>query len=861
VLTGRTALPPRSEWAAAAGTPAAARIAAVRDLESLGASVRIAAFDSADGAALDALLAELQIDGWGPIRGVLHAAGVSRPQLLLQMSAEEFTSALRPKLAGAWLLHDRLREAPLDFFVLFSSVAGLGFSMGMTDYAAGNAFLDGLAAFRRSRGLAANSVDWGSWGEIGMASQEEVAAGFLQRGFLLIKPEQGLQAMERLIEHDPVQAVVLAADWSQMPQRNYPLGPPMLLRSLAVRPLEEAAAGGAPAASGLRQRLAAADPAGRGEILAAHLGELAARVLRLDPSRLELTSSLSFFGLDSMMAVELRNRVEKSLGAGPSVVELLQGASVADIAGSLLPRLDLFPEAAAASAPPPARPAAVEGVALPLSYGQRALWFLHQREPESTAYNVAFAGRVLSEVDAPALRQAFQWLLDRHPALRTRYGLEQGLPAQWIEPEREVSFGSHDAAGLSDAALRQRVEAAYGEPFDLARGPLMRVHLFTRSETDHVLLLVAHHIAVDGWSLFLLLDELRSLYPAARSGSLSPLPLPAAEVADHVRWQEELLASPEGERLWAYWSRQLTPPPPPLELPTDRPRPRLQTFRGAAHTFVVGRETNSGLRELARSEGATLFMALMAVLQAFLYRLSGQAEFAVGSATAGRNRADLNGVVGHFVNSVTLRADLSANPTFRELLRQVRQSALAAFEHQEYPFPLLVERLQTGWDPSRSPLFQVSLVLQNLPGLGQVPEFLTDTPGESTEANLGGLRVEPYPLVQQAGQHELELEVYERPGSLLAVVQYNTDLFDQSTIELLARRMTAFAASAVSQPDVRVSDLELVSEMERRERAVESARRHETDQHRLRASRRRGVQLAVVPGDAKLTGDGGGDTV
>ena len=856
VLTGRTALPPRAEWGTLApGTSAAARVAAVRELEALGASVRVAAFDAADGAGLDALLAELRSEGWMPVRGVLHAAGVSQPRLLLNLSARELTSTLMPKLAGGWLLHERLREEPLDFFVLFSSVAGLGFSMGMADYAAGNAFLDGLAAYRRSLGLPANSIAWGPWGEVGMASPEEVANSFVQRGFLLISPQQGLQAMERVFEHDPGLTVVLGADWSQAPQRNYPMGPPPLLNELAVRPEQEASGGETPA--GVRERLAAAEPAGREAILAAHLGELAARVLRLDPSRLDRTLSLGSFGLDSMLAVELRNRVESSLGAGPSIVELLQGASVVDLAELLLPRLDL-------AEPPPSAPAVpeAEGTSFPLSRGQRALWFLHQREPESAAYNVAFAGRVLSVVDVPALRQAFQWLVDRHPALRTRYGLEQGQPVQRVEPLREVTFETHAVHGLSDEALRLRVEEAYRQPFDLAQGPLLRVHLFTRAETEHVLLLAAHHVAVDGWSLFLLLDELRSLYPAALHGFASIpaiLPPPAATVADHVRREEELLAGSEGERMWTWWRRQLAPLPPPLELPTDRPRPRLQTFRGASHTFVLGREATAGLRDLARSEGATLFMALLSVLEALLHRVSGQTGFAVGSATAGRSRADLAGVVGHFVNSVVLRADLAANPSFRELLRQSRRAALAAFEHQDYPFPLLIERLQPAWDASRSPLFQVSFVLQNLPGLGQIPEFLADAPGASAEADLGGLRVEPYPLVQQAGQHELELEVYERPESLLAVLQYNTDLFDAATIEALADRLATLAESAVERPDAPVAELELVSEAERRERAAESARRHETDARRLRISRRRGVgvQLPDVRDEAALGTESG----
>ncbi len=857
VLTGRTPLPPRSRWASAEeGGSLAGRIQAVRELEALGASVRTAALDAADGAALDALLKELRDEGWGPVRGVFHAAGVSAPQLLLNLEPEQLRATLEPKLAGGWLLHDRLRDEPLDFFVLFSSVAGLGFSMGMADYAAGNAFLDGLAAYRRSRGLAANSLDWGPWGEVGMASPEEVARAFVQKGFLLIHPAEGLKVMERVFEHDPVQSVVLGADWSVAPQRNYPTGPPPLLR-LVEEEDTGSAADPEDASVSWRERLAAAGAGEREEVLGQHLRETVARVLRMEPSRVDPAASLGSFGLDSMLAVELRNRVESTLGAGPSLVELLQGASVIDLAEVLLPRLDLpaagaVPAAPGAASPQPAAPAPAaaeppeDGGPWPLSRGQRALWFLHQRDPEGSAYNVAFAGRITTPVDGDALRGAFQALVDRHPALRTRFRLQDGRPVQEVAAHRDVAFTRVAMDGAPDGKLRRRVDEAYHRPFDLEDGPLLRVYLFSRRPDDHVLLLTAHHIAVDGWSLFLLLDELRALYPAMqdpalRDGASSPLPPPSAVYVDHVRREEEMLAGPKGERLWDYWSRRLTPPPPPLELPTDRPRPRVQTSSGASHTFVLGRGATEGLREMARAEGTTLFVALVAVLAALLHRVSGQESFALGGTTAGRDHADLRTVVGHFVNSLVLDVDFSGHPSFRELLRQARETVLSAFEHQGYPFPLLVERLQSSWDPSRSPLFQVSLVLQNLPGLERLPEFLTDSPGETTGADFGGFRMEPYPLDQQAGQHELEMEVYERPESLLVVFQYNPDLFDADTIETLARRLEVLAAEATGRPDERVEELGMISEGERRE----SARRRAADQRRLKVSRRRAVPLAA----------------
>jgi acyl transferase domain-containing protein/acyl carrier protein len=347
ILMGRSGLPPRGEWSAVAPSlPVAGRIAALRELEALGASVHLSQVDVADEGALAAWLAEFAREGWPPIRGVLHAAGVSKPQLLLQISPEDLVAALRPKLAGGWALHRLFADTPLDFFVLFSSVAGLGFSMGMSDYAAGNAFLDALAQHRRALGLPASSIAWGAWAEIGMASEAAVARDFVSRGFQPIPPELGLQALARVLEHNPAHVVALIADWQVAARKNYPVAPPPMLAPVLadLAADREAAAEPSEIPADLFERLAgAADEAARRDLLEAHLGDLTSRVLRLDRSRLDPEQTLNALGLDSMLAVELRNRIETSLGASPSLVELLQEASVASLSDLLLPRLDLKP--------------------------------------------------------------------------------------------------------------------------------------------------------------------------------------------------------------------------------------------------------------------------------------------------------------------------------------------------------------------------------------------------------------------------------------------------------------------------------------------------------------------------------------
>ena len=841
ILLGRTPLPPRAAWGTLEeGSAAARRVGAVRELERLGASIHLAAVDVGDEAALASFLEDYRREGWPPIRGVVHAAGLAELRRLEEMDGAALGNAFAAKALGAWLLDRLLAGEDLDFFVLFSSVSALHgtFGQGLSAYAAANAFLDALAHHRRARGLAAVSIGWGAWAEIGMAARH--SGGADRDGLPSLPPAQAVTLLGRLLRHPGAHVAAVRIDWAAWRQAHPAAAMSPLFSSL-LPPAGAAETAGPVGLS--RESLLAAGPEERIALLERHLRERIAHVLRVAPDALDVREPLGERGLDSLGAVEVANWVERSLGVVLPMVHLVGGASIAELAVRILERLGEAP-----AAPVAVLTDAAEG-AFPLSHGQRSLWYLHQLAGSNSAYNVAFSTRIRSAVDLSALRAALQALLDRHGALRARFRLEEGKPVQEIAPQAGIAFAVRDASGWGGDTLRQRVEEDYQRPFDLAGGPLLRATLFSLAADDHVLLLAAHHIAVDGWALFLLVEELGAAYPAVLAGVEPPLPSLPAGYRDFVRWQEEMLGGPEGERLWEFWRREFAVVPSSLALPTDRPRPRLQTYHGASQVFLIDRATADGLRELGRAEGATLFTTLLALFQVLLHRWSGQPEVIVGSTMAGRSRAEFEGLVGCFVNSVVLRGDLSANPSFRDFLRRMRRTVLAAFEHQDYPFPLLVERLQPVRDSGRSALFQVSFVLQNLRSLGRMPELLALDGEEPSRLDFGGLVIEPYPISQQAGQHELELEVYERPDLLVGVLQYNTDLFTAATIETLAGRLAALAAGVVAQPDVPVSALEMVSEAERQRRAVESARRHETDLRRLRVSRRRGVQLPDAVGN------------
>ena len=456
------------------------------------------------------------------------------------------------------------------------------------------------------------------------------------------------------------------------------------------------------------------------------------------------------------------------------------------------------------------RKAARQPKSFPLSHGQQALWFLYKLAPQSWAYNTLFTAHIRSDVDTSSLRHAFQTLISRHPSLRTTYTVRDGKPLQQIHDHLEIHFEEINATTWNWDELNKHVAQEARRPFDLEQGPLLRVSLFTRSARDNILMLAIHHIASDFWSLLVLMDELRILYPAQKAGIHVSLPPLKVSYVDYVRWQTDMLAGAVGERLWSYWCDQLGGELPLLNLPTDRPRPPIQTYQGASYAFKLTDELTQMLKTLAQTEKSTLYMTLLAAFQVLLYRYTSQEDILVGSPTSGRSRREFSEIVGYFVNLVVLRADLSGNPTFKTFLRQVRQTVLSAIAHQDYPFGVLVERLQMNRDPSRSPIFQVSFALQKPQRFGEVVELFA--PNETgVRLDLGGLSLEPFEMAQQEGQFDLTLEMVEARNSLFGVFKYNTDLFDAATIARMAGHFNTILTGIVAAPEQKLSDLPLLS--------------------------------------------------
>ena len=560
------------------------------------------------------------------------------------------------------------------------------------------------------------------------------------------------------------------------------------------------------------EALRALKPQERRLKLASYLQEQVALVLRRTLLQLNFQQPLSIVGLDSLMAIELQHRIETNLGVVLPMTRFLQDSSIDELVGEVFAQLT----ALTFSQEMTLAPAWEANTEHTLSYGQQALYFLHQLAPESPAYNIVGAARLQGALDILALQSAFQSLVERHPMLRTTFTSLSGSPIQQIHEHKSVCFQHEDVSTWSEACLNDRLVEETHRPFDLEQGPLLRVSLLTRSPQEHTLLLVVHHIIADFWSGAVLMHELGILYQTHKAGTKATLSPLARQYTDYVRETAAMLASPEGERLSAYWQNQLAGELPVLNLPTDRLRPPIQTYKGASHLLKLSANLTTRLKSLSLTHKATLYMTLLAAFQVLLYRYTGQEDLLVGSPTIGRNRGDLAPVVGYFVNPVVLRGNLSGKPTFKEFLDKVRFCVLDALAHQDYPFPRLVEQLQPIRDPSRSPLFQVMFVLQKAHLLEEgLAAFALGETG--VKIKLGALELESLSLEKRIAQFDLTLMMAEVDGALSASWQYNTALFDAATIARMANHFQTLLEAIVAAPEMLVSELPFLTNSEQQQ--------------------------------------------
>src|SRR6266404_1995059 len=444
---------------------------------------------------------------------------------------------------------------------------------------------------------------------------------------------------------------------------------------------------------------------------------------------------------------------------------------------------------------------------VPLSFAQQRLWFLDQLQPGNSSYSVSRHVRISGDLDSQALERALNGVVERHESLRTVFRLAGNQPVQIIRPHQDLSLPLIDLSELDENERNEKIEKLAVEhaeiAFSLANGPLLSANLVSLSRADHLLLISLHHIITDAWSTALLLGELVTLYEAFKANQPSPLIELPIQYADFAIWQREFLQGETLEQQVSYWKQQLAGSPAMLELPLDRPRPPVQTFRGSYESFALSADLNAALKGLAREEGATLFMTLLAAFQTLLWRHTRQDTIVIGAPIANRTRKETESLVGFFVNTLVMSTTITADMTFRELLRQVKETTLAAYSHQDLPFEKLVEELQPERSLSHNPLFQVTLSLQNVPqALGR-----------------GSFVIDPIGFDVSTTRLDLEAYFWDLPEGLAGEFVYSTDLFDQRTIQRLLQRFQILLAGLTRNPDAQVAELPLLTPDEREQLA------------------------------------------
>jgi amino acid adenylation domain-containing protein len=917
--------------------------AQLKELEAGGAVVQYRQTDVTRKDAVTDLVRCIRKD-FGTLNGIIHSAGVIRDNFILKKTEAELQEVLAPKVSGLVNLDDCGKDLPLDFFILFSSVAGAAGNIGQADYACANAFMDAYAAYRnelvraKQRQGRTISINWPLWKDGGMRVDKETEKMMKQStGIIPMGTATGIRVFYQALVSAGHQIMALEGDILQMKRDLFPM--PVLgarktgkaapaaaeavlrekstayIKNLvgeslkipghridASAPLEKygidsitavnvtnilrkifdninstlffeyqtidevtehlintrketlsALVGGdAPGGEGPDVQTVFTDPAVLREKATAYLKNILGEALKIPTHRIDASLPLEKYGIDSIIAVKVTNILHKVFtninstlffeyqtidevvehlintrkeilvtvvgaeehgGGHPDAADCLR---VDDPDDTINEEIDPAPPRSENRAKRPLEsdldidlPVGEmdNPIKIPLSEGQKGLWLLHRYSPEMGAYNVPMAFRSAQGLDIRLLKNACRYILKRYPILGSAIVEDNGMPYQITHPNRNLPFWHENIEHLKDVEILPYLKAKAKAPFDLKRGPFIRIHLLSRSEQDHILLIVIHHMVFDGSSTVLFFKSLMEAYFAYSIGN-EPEPVKfVTTFRDFVKWEQKMLTGPEGREHLIYWKKQLDGELPVLSLPADHQRPSEHRFEGNTHTVVLNPALALKARALVKSEGINLSVLFLGIFKAFLYRYTGENDIIVGMPTRGRPQPCFEDVMGYFVNMIPVRSSISGDQGFMDYLKILRATVFEGLSHADYPFPVLVKALKMTRNRAYAPVFQVSFSYQNF----LQPIRLMDLHSDSQSAFHFQFIEDLY----QEGEDDFGLEIYDEKDRFALRFAFNPELFKTSTIKKMAEHYIRLIEEITDNPGLRIADFSMLTDTER----------------------------------------------
>jgi len=792
ILLGRTDLPVKEQWFQWLATHdeqdiVSCKLRKLQALEALGAEVLVISADVANEQQMHNAIATA-ITCFGAIHGVIHAAGNLKGShiAIQETSITETQLQFHPKVYGLFVLEKVLQGQKLDFCVLTSSLSSILGGLGFISYSAANIFMDAFVHQRNQENACLwQSINWDGW----QTKEEQQDAQFS------MKLQEGIKAFERILSILGVpQMIVSTGDLQGRIDKWIKLESLRNIKSSSQKDLFS---------NHQRPNLNTVYVAPRNEVEQT-VTEIWQKLLGVE--QIGIHDNFFELGGHSLLGTQVISHLRKAFLIDLPLRHLFDEPTIAGISNCIEKIRGTVNKIAA----DPGSNSAIESIKpitrdanLPLSFAQQRLWFIDQIDPGNHAYNLPTAVRLTGLLNITALEQSLNAIVSRHETLRTIFATVEGQPVQKIQPITDITIPIVDLRGHERSPQQREVEAkriALEEaqrPFKLAQGPLLRVMLLQLDEAEYVLLLTMHHIISDLWSMTILIRELADFYAAFSQGKLLTLPDLPIQYADFAVWQREWMQGNVLETQLAYWKQQLQNAPTKLELPTDKPRPLQPTYTGTIQSFQLPKDLSDAVKLLSQREDVTLSMSLLTAYNTLLYYYTKQEDILVGSAIANRNRSEIEGLIGFFVNSLVLRTDLSGNPSFSELLRRTREVTLGAYTHQDLPFEKLVGELQLERDLNYNPLFQVWFAFQNI----ATPDI------QKLTLSLPDLTLSPFETDKQRSPFDLGLLLSEQPEGISGCFEYKTDLFEPSTIVRMTEQLETLLQCVVTQPDIQLNQL------------------------------------------------------